>query len=121
MRRSNTILYSDRWTEMVAFYRGVLALRVEFENDWFVEFAVGPDAFVSIANAARSTIPSGTGAGLTLSWRVADVYEVRSDLLRLGVDVGEVGTRWGAEVVDVFDPAGNRLEFWNHTVTSSID
>lgn len=117
VRRSNTILYTDRWADMVAFYRDTLALTVEFENEWFVEFATGPGSFVSVADARRSSVAPGHGAGLTQSLQVDDVHEVRSELIRAGVQVGEVGVRWGADVVDVHDPAGNRLEFWASRVT----
>ena len=111
--RSNTILYVDRWRDVVAFYRDGLGLAIEFENDWFVEFSVGPASFVSVADAARASIRPGHGAGLTLSWQVADVRAVRADLIERGIDVGEVGRRWGAVVFDVLDPSGNRLEFWS--------
>ena len=102
---------------MVAFYRETLALRVDFENEWFVEFAVGPGTFVSVADAGRATIPPGRGAGITLSLQVDDVHDVRSELLRRGAEVTQVVIRWGAEVLDVRDPAGNRLEFWAYRAT----
>lgn len=113
VRRSNTILYTERWAETVAFYRDSLSLMVAFENDWFVEFALGSGSFVSVADAARSSIAPGRGDGITLSLLVDDVGAVRSDLLRAGVEVGEVGVRWGADVLDVHDPSGNRVEFWS--------
>lgn len=112
LRRSNTILYSDRWDDTVAFYRTTLALPVEFENDWFVEFAVGPGVSVSVADAERATIPPGHGAGITLGFQVDDLGELRSELLRSGVEVGEASRRFGADVVYLRDPSGNRLEFW---------
>ena len=118
VERVNTILYSDVWDEMVRFYRDLMGFEVTLENDWFVEFAAGPHAFVSVADAGRSTVIGGDGAGLTLSWRVADVTAVRSELLGNGVDVGEIGSRWGSRVVDVFDPGGNRIEFWSDTPSS---
>ena len=111
-RRSNTIFYTDRWAESVAFYRDALSLTVEFENDWFVEFAVGSGSFVSVAVADRSSIAPGSGDGITLSLEVDDVHAVRTELVGRGVDVGAVATRWGADVLDVHDPIGNRLEFW---------
>jgi catechol-2,3-dioxygenase len=110
--RSNTILYSDRWVEMVAFYRENLGLAVEFENDWFVEFSVAPGAFVSVADAGRATVAPGHGAGVTLSLQVDDIHQVHSDLIRSGVEVGGVGRRWGADVLYLHDPSGNRVEFW---------
>jgi catechol 2,3-dioxygenase-like lactoylglutathione lyase family enzyme len=116
VQRSNTILYTERWAECVEFYRAGLCLAVTHENDWFVEFALGPDSFVSIADAARSSVEPGDGRGVTLSLRVDDVNATRSALVAAGVAVGEVGTRWGAVVIDVFDPSGNRLEFWSDQV-----
>lgn len=113
--RSNTILYCARWVDVVAFYRDGLALEIAFENDWFVEFATGPGAFLSVADAARSSIGPGDGSGLTLSWRVADVAVERSRLQARGVEVGEIASRWGARVVDLFDPAGNRVELWSNS------
>jgi len=114
--RANTILYCDRWQESVAFYRDVLGLDVAFANDWFVEFVLGPDRFVSIADAARSSLESGGGAGITLSWQVADVAEARALLAEGGATVGEIGRRWGADVIDVFDPEGHRIELWSQPI-----
>ena len=112
VRRSNTILYTDRWAETVAFYRDALSLTVAFENDWFVEFALDSGAFMSVADAARSSVAPGRGDGITLSLRVDDVHSVRDDLVRADVEVGTIGVRWGADVLDVHDPSGNRVEFW---------
>ena len=117
VERTNTVLYCDRWSDSVSFYRDALGFEIVFENDWFVEFAVHPGAFVSVADAARSSIRSGDGAGLTLSWQVADVETVRAALATAGVEVGAIRTRFGAQVVDVFDPAGNRIEFWSGSLT----
>jgi catechol 2,3-dioxygenase-like lactoylglutathione lyase family enzyme len=117
VRRANTILYTDRWADTVAFYRDTLCWPVGADNGWFVEFAVGPGAFVSVADARRSTIAAGHGAGITLSLQVEDVQAVRTELLRAGVEVEETKMRWGASVLDVHDPSGNRLEFWAPSAT----
>ena len=113
IQRSNTILYCERFADMVAFYRDVLRLDVAFENEWFVEFSLGSGAFLSVADATRASIRSGDGRGLTMSWRVADVHEARAALIASGVDAAEVRTRWGKPVLDVFDPSGNRIELWS--------
>lgn len=113
VERTNTVLYCDDWAETVAFYRNELGLTVAFENDWFVEFAVHAGAFLSVADASQSSIRPGDGAGLTLSWQVADIAAVRSSLAEAGVAVGALTRRFGADVFDVFDPAGNRIEFWS--------
>lgn len=111
--RVNTVLYCDRWTETVAFYRDLLGLAVAFENDWFVEFEVTADSFLSIADAARATVGAGDGRGITLSWRVADVAAARAAMIGAGVDAGPVRARFGSPVVDLYDPSGNRIELWS--------
>lgn len=113
VERSNTILYCARWNETVAFYRGLLGGAVEFENEWFVELAVGDGSFLSIADAARATIAPAGGAGITISWRVTDVEATRLLLLDVGIAVTPVMTRFGAKVVDLFDPEGHRVELWS--------
>jgi predicted enzyme related to lactoylglutathione lyase len=117
VERSNTILYCERWAETVEFYRSGLGLAVTHENDWFVEFAVHPGSFLSVADAARSSIEAGRGAGLTLSWQVADIDAAKASLTEAGIDVGEPTVRFGARVVDVFDPVGNRIELWSGSLT----
>ncbi len=112
VERSNTILYCDRWAETAEFYGHTLGLRRSFENDWFVEFGIRDGVFVSVADAARATIHSGSGAGITLSWQVADVAAARRMLTGRGVVVSEIAQRWGAATVFFHDPEGNRIELW---------
>ena len=111
--RTNTILYCEKWSETVAFYRDLLRLSSTFENDWFVEFEIAPGSSVSVADAARASIASGDGRGLTLSWQVPDVAAAGDVLRSRGVDVGPVRLRFGSPVVDLRDPAGNRIELWS--------
>jgi len=111
-RRTNTILYSDRWPEMVAFYRDTLGLTATFENDWFVEFDLGYSAHVSIADASRTTIRPGRGAGITLSWFVDDLAAARARLVDAGIEISD-GHRFSAVVIDLHDPEGNRIELWS--------
>ncbi len=112
VERSNTVLYCARWPETVAFYRGLLGGAVTFQNDWFVEFAIGDGSHISVADAGRATIAPSGGAGITLSWKVADVESTRLILIDAGIAVSPVATRFGASVVDLFDPDGHRVELW---------
>lgn len=110
----NTILYCQNWPEAVAFYRDRLGLRVAFENAWFVEFEVLPGAFLSVADAARSSIEAAGGRGLTITLRVPDADRIHARLEAAGLDVGPVTQHaWGARVTYLHDPEGNRLEFWS--------
>lgn len=112
--RANVILYCERFAETVAFHRALLGDgAVTFENDWFVELAVGEGAYVSIADSARATIAPAGGAGITLSWEVDDVRSTRDELVAAGVEVSEVRHRFGSPVVDLFDPEGHRIELWS--------
>lgn len=119
IERSNTIVYTDRWPETVSFYRDRLGLAVVSERDWFVEFALHDGTYLSVADAARSTIRPGDGAGLTFSWQVDDLDATRAALTERGVAVGAIVSRFGAGAFDVVDPAGNRIEFWSDVATTS--
>jgi len=112
VRRTNTILYCRRWTETVRFYRDLLGLSAHPLSEWFVEFRLAPGSFLSIADAARATIAAAEGAGLTLSWQVADIETLRRSLLDKGVDTGPITSRWGARCFYFYDPEGHRLEAW---------
>ncbi|MGA9276857.1 VOC family protein [Ilumatobacter sp.] len=111
--RTNTILYCSTWDETVDFYRDVIGLETSFENDWFVEFALGPGAFLSIADTARATIPSAHGAGITLGWQVTDLDVERTRLVDRGVACTPIAQRWGARTTYLLDPEGNRIELWS--------
>lgn len=110
---SNTIIYCENWSDVVGFYRKGLGLRPTMERDWFVEFELHPGAHLSVADAARATITAGDGSGLTVSWRVDDIEAMRSSLVANAIEVSTVRSRWGADYINVFDPAGNRIEFWS--------
>lgn len=111
-QRVNTILYCRDWRAAADFYGSVLGLARTFSNDWFAEFEVAPGASVSIADAARTSIEPGGGKGITLSLRVSDLAAERARLADRGAAPGPVRRRFGSEVFDVWDPEGNRLEFW---------
>lgn len=110
---SNTIFYCVRWRETVEFYRKVLALPVNTEKDWFVEFRLTECSFVSVADARRASIDSSGGRGVTLTLQVDDIRAMHTRLLDAGVEVQPVSKPvWGALRFFCRDPEGYRLEFW---------
>ncbi len=111
-KRTNTILYCHRWPETVSFYKDRLKLPVVFANDWFVEFQLTDTSFLSIANAARTTITAVQGQGMTLTLEVADVAAVKTELEKLGIATTPLKRRWNALAFYCLDPEGHRLEFW---------
>ena len=113
--RTNTILYCDRWADTVAFYSDTLGLARTHAIDWFVEVALGDSAHLSLADAARTSIAPGHGAGITLSWQVPNVTAVRLTLVERGVAVSETALRWNANYVEFHDPEGTRIELWSPT------
>ncbi len=110
--RTNTILYCHQWRETVEFYRHQLALPVAFENDWFVEFRLTRHTYLSIADCRRATVRAVHGQGITLTWRVADINDVQSELQQRGVETTPIRRKWDALVLYCYDPEGHRLEFW---------
>lgn len=111
--RTNTILYCRRWAQTVRFYRERLQFSVAFENDWFVEFRLNDNTFLSVADAARATIEAVDGQGVTLAWRVDDVHAAQAFCAAAGVATTAVQRRWGARVFYCHDPEGHRIEFWS--------
>ena len=112
VRASNTIIYCDKWDEVVTFYRDRLGLRATMERDWFIEFELNTGAYLSVADARRATVDAGNGSGLTLSWCVDDLDAALAQLTANGVEASAIVTRWGSRCCYVSDPAGNRIEFW---------
>jgi catechol 2,3-dioxygenase-like lactoylglutathione lyase family enzyme len=116
--RTNTVLYCDRWAATVAFYRDLLGFDVAHETDWFVEFRVTTDAFVSIADARRATIDAAGGKGVTLTLHTDALGETRALLDGRGVTTTPITRRWGADVFYCHDPEGHRIEFWSDVSSS---
>lgn len=112
IRRTNMILYCDRWAETVAFYRDILDFPIQHQNDWFVEFQLTPQSFLSIAQAERATINSADGDGITLTMQVEDIQHLHAQLEEQSMTVTPIQKKWGATVFYIHDPEGHRIEFW---------
>jgi uncharacterized glyoxalase superfamily protein PhnB len=113
-QRVNTILYCQRWSETVTFYRDVLKLQVNFTSDWFVEFQVNQAAFLSVADERRASIKSSAGAGITITLQVEDIEAAWQYLHNQGVKVEPLKAHaWGGQVFYFYDPEGHRLEMWS--------
>ncbi len=113
-RCMNVILYCRQWREAVAFYRDTLGFVPLLATDWLVEFEVGPGACLSVADARRTSIQPSGGAGITITFKVADVERLRHDLIERNVKVDPLrDTSLGGRAFFLRDPEGNRLEFWS--------
>jgi catechol-2,3-dioxygenase len=109
----NTILYCEKWRETTAFYRNVLGFQTKTESDWLVEFAVVPTACLSVADAKRTSIRTAGGAGITLTFKVADLRSLWQTLVDQNISVDPIRhCRMGGQAFFLHDPEGNRLEFW---------
>ena len=112
IHRTNTILYCNRWDATVKFYRDMIRLPVLLQKAWFVEFQLTDNSCLSVADAARTSIGSAGGAGVTLSWSVEDIDAAHGRMLADGIDVSPFMVTWGARAFYLFDPEGNRVEIW---------
>lgn len=113
IKRINTILYCRNWDETVKFYRDVLKLSVNHEAGWLVEFQLIDNTFLSIANAAGTSIQSSNGSGITLSFQVENVDVAQRRLREIGIETGPIKPIWGARAFYIFDPEGHRIELWS--------
>jgi catechol 2,3-dioxygenase-like lactoylglutathione lyase family enzyme len=111
--RVNTVLYCDEWAPTVAFYRDTLGFDVVHEKDWFVEFRLTDDAFLSVADARRTTIEAVGGKGITLTLHTDALADTKAVLDGLGIPTTPMTRRWGADVFYCHDPEGHRIEFWS--------
>jgi catechol-2,3-dioxygenase len=112
----NVILYCRQWGEAVAFYRNTLGFPPKLETDWLVEFEVGPNQRLSVADAKRTSIQPSSGVGITVTFKVSNVRGVWQDLLDKNVKVEPLrDNRLGGVAFFLRDPEGNRLEFWSES------
>jgi catechol 2,3-dioxygenase-like lactoylglutathione lyase family enzyme len=113
-KTANTILYCQKWQDTVTFYRDTLQLPITFASDWFVEFEIGGNARLSVADERRSKVKSGHGLGITLAWQVENADETWAELRARNLDLERVRDHaWGARVFYFHDPEGHRLEIWS--------
>ena len=112
IKRINTILYCRNWEATVRFYRDILNFTIQHETEWFVEFHLMDDTYLSIANAASASVKSAEGDGITLSWQVEDVESAHRRLQQLGVTTSPIKHIWGARAFYFYDPEGHRVELW---------
>jgi catechol-2,3-dioxygenase len=112
IKSSNTILYCKKWQDTVAFYRDLIKFPVISSNDWFVEFKLNEMSRLSVANEARTSIGSSNGKGITISLQIADVEQLQAELMEAGISPTPIKEVWGSKATYIYDPEGNRLEFW---------
>jgi catechol 2,3-dioxygenase-like lactoylglutathione lyase family enzyme len=113
IKRSNTILYCRNWKNTVRFYRDVLKFGINHETEWFVEFQLADNTYLSIANAANTSIKSADGGGITISWQIEDVESTYLRFNKLGIKTTKLKNVWDAQAFYIFDPEGHRLELWS--------
>lgn len=113
-RTTNTILYCQKWPEMVTFYRDKLQLPITFASDWFVEFEVGTTSRLSVADERRAKVKSSHGGGITLTLEVENADAAWADLHAQGLELEPVRDHpWEARTFYFYDPEGYRLEIWS--------
>jgi catechol 2,3-dioxygenase-like lactoylglutathione lyase family enzyme len=112
IQSANTILYCRKWKEMVAFYQAGLGLPITAATEWFVEFKLTETSRLSVADESHTSIKSANGKGITIGLQVTDLLPARSQLQAVGLNPTVIKEVWGAKAFYVFDPEGNRIEFW---------
>ena len=98
---------------MVTFYQTGLKLPITVSTEWFVEFKLTGTSRLSVADESHTSIKSGSGKGLTIGLQVVDLVTTHSQLKGAELNPTAIKDVWGAKAFYVFDPEGNRLEFWS--------
>ncbi|MFT5483402.1 MAG: putative enzyme related to lactoylglutathione lyase [Halieaceae bacterium] len=113
IRAANTILYCKKWGEVIEFYKKNLNLDINISNEWFVEFRITDHSYLSIADESRASIKSSNGQGVTITFEVEDIEATHIYLKEKFCNPSSIKNHsWGAKVIHIYDPEGNRLEFW---------
>lgn len=113
IKASNIILYCSKWEKTVSFYREVLKLEINFSNEWFVEFNLNDGARLSVANDEKTSVKSSGGKGITISLNVDDIKTVHFFMVESGLNPTPIKSLWKSGVFYIYDPEGNRIEFWS--------
>lgn len=112
-KTTNIIFYCRRWEQTVRFYRDLMGLSVNFQNDWFVEFRLNAGSRLSVADEKRAAIKSCDGKGSTIALQVEDIQSVWESFGNNGVNLSQIRSHpWNAKVFYLFDPDGHRIEIW---------
>lgn len=121
IRTANTIVYCCKWQETVAFYKTKLRLKITASFDWFVEFELNERARLSIADVTRTRMDTCEGKGITITMEVEDIGASHLFLEKAGLHPPAIRDHaWGARVFYVYDPEGNRLEFWSPKKNTAV-
>jgi len=117
IKTTNTILYCRKYKETIAFYQTQLGLQVTNTFEWFVEFKLNDASCLSIADEAKSSIDSAAGRGITITFEVDDIKMAHLYLSDAKLNPTRIKDHpWGAKVIYIFDPEGNRIEFWSPNI-----
>lgn len=109
----NTIIYCKKWDQTVAFYKNELKLPITFSKEWFVEFQLTDNAKLSVANEEKASIKSCHGQGITISFEVEDIKVMHSLMEKSELKPTMVKEVWKSKLFYIYDPEGNRIEFWS--------
>jgi predicted enzyme related to lactoylglutathione lyase len=117
IKTANTILYCKKWKETVAFYKTQLGLQITTSREWFVEFKLNEASRLSIADVTKTSIDSNDGKGITITMQVDDIEATHLYFNEVGLNPPPIKDHaWGARVIHLYDPEGNRLEFWSPNI-----
>lgn len=109
----NTIIYCKKWDQTVSFYKNELRLPITLSKEWFVEFQLTENARISVANESKSSIKSCQGKGITISLEVKDLEALHALLEKDRLKPTMVKEIWESKQFYIYDPEGNRIEFWS--------
>ena len=115
---TNIILYCKEWKDTVSFYQHLIDLPIITRNEWFVEFELTSISRLSVADESRTTVKSCEGQGITIGLQIVDILDIHTRYEKAGLRPTKIKEIWGSKAFYVFDPEGNRIEFWEDSAKS---
>lgn len=111
--RTGIILNTENYEACVAFYRGLLDLRVMFVKEDDESHLTCLDfggSYLMIEEGGKA-MPGGKSASESphkLRFNVPDIYEAQAKLIEFGIEARVLEFSWG-RVINIHDPDGNRV------------
>lgn len=105
----HAVLFCRKWDACVSFYRDVLGFETVDARQGFIEVQVTPESRIGLIRHAEEK----RNDSFLLTFRVVDLDGIHAFLSERCSSVSEIKRHsWGADLFELRDPEGRRLEFW---------
>ena len=108
------VLFCRAWDACVGFYRDTMGFPEVDAREGFLEVEAAPAARIGLIRVPRSSRREAGAGPFLVSLRVTDIDRTHRLLSERLPGLEPVRAHpWGADLFEIRDPEGRRLEFWS--------